>query len=69
VTAHWGVADPAAVGGGPAEMEKAFREAFLILDRRISLLLCLPFKALDALALKKELDNIGQVMKPVERES
>jgi arsenate reductase len=65
VTAHWGVPDPAAVGGSAAEVERAFREAFFILDRRISLFLCLPFKSLDSLALKRELDGIGQTMTPV----
>jgi arsenate reductase len=35
MTAHWGVPDPAAVRGSEAEMERAFREAFFILDRRI----------------------------------
>jgi arsenate reductase (thioredoxin) len=66
MTAHWGVADPAAVRGSQAEVERAFREAFLILDRRISLFLCLPLKTLDSLALKKKLDRIGQTMSPVD---
>jgi arsenate reductase len=65
VTAHWGVPDPAAVHGSEAEVERAFREAFFILDRRISLFLCLPLKTLDSLALKRELDSIGQTMTPV----
>ena len=69
MTAHWGVPDPAAVEGSPAEIDKAFRDAFFILDRRISLFLCLPLKALDSLSLKKELDNIGQTMAPVAHES
>ena len=60
MTAHWGVPDPAAVQGSAAEMERAFRDAFFMLDRRISLFLCLPLASLDSLALKKELDNIGQ---------
>jgi len=60
LTAHWGVPDPAAVHSSEAEIERAFRDAYFILDRRISLFLCLPFKALDNLALKRELDNIGQ---------
>lgn len=59
MTAHWGVPDPAAVRGSEVETQRAFREAFFLLDRRISLFLSLPFKALDSLALKKELDNIG----------
>jgi len=63
MTAHWGVPDPAAVQGRAAEVERAFREAFVILDRRISLFLCLPFRSLDELALKREIDNIGRAMK------
>ena len=66
VTAHWGVPDPAAVRGSAADIERAFREAFFILDRRISLFLCLPLKSLEGLALKRELDNIGQTMAPVD---
>ncbi|MGC2371458.1 MAG: arsenate reductase ArsC [Candidatus Sulfotelmatobacter sp.] len=68
MTAHWGVPDPAAVRGTEAEVERAFREAFFILERRISLLLCLPLTTLDSLALKKELDNIGQTMTPISKE-
>ena len=61
ITAHWGVPDPAAVRGSAAEIERAFREAFLLLDRRISLFLSLPLKSLAGLALQHELENIGQV--------
>lgn len=60
LTAHWGVADPDAVQGSPADRERAFREAFLMLDRRISLFLSLPLHSLDDLAIKRELDHIGQ---------
>ena len=65
MTAHWGIPDPAEVRGSAEEIERAFREAFFLLDRRISLFLSLPLGSLDRLALKKELDNIGQTMKPV----
>src|ERR1039458_5601928 len=41
MTAHWGVPDPSPVKGSPDQIERAFREAFRILDRRISLFLCL----------------------------
>ncbi|MGA8152140.1 MAG: arsenate reductase ArsC [Terriglobales bacterium] len=68
MTAHWGVPDPAAVRGSEAEVERAFREAFFILDRRISLFLSLPLKSLDSLALKRELDSIGHAMTPVNHE-
>jgi len=60
MTAHWGVPDPAAVAGTPEQTEKAFREAFMILDCRINLFLCLPLSSLDKLAIKKEIDKIGQ---------
>lgn len=60
MTAHWGVPDPAAVTGTPEQIERAFRDAFTILDRRISLLLTLPLSRLDHLAIKKEIDNIGR---------
>jgi len=60
MTAHWGVPDPAAVEGSPEEIERAFRDAFMTLDRRISLLLSLPLASLDKLAIKREIDRIGQ---------
>lgn len=59
MTAHWGVPDPAAVEGTPEQIEKAFRDAFMILDRRISLFLCLPLSSLDKLAIQKEINRIG----------
>jgi arsenate reductase len=60
MTAHWGVPDPALVEGTPEQIEKAFREAFMILERRISLFLCLPLSSLDRLAIKEQIDRIGQ---------
>jgi len=59
ISAHWGVPDPAAVQGSDEEIARAFRDAFFMLERRISLFLCLPLSSLDNLALKKELDSIG----------
>ncbi len=64
ITAHWGVPDPAAVRGSKADIQRAFREAYFLLDRRISLFLALPLKALDQLALKRELDTIGKATSP-----
>ena len=60
MTAHWGVPDPAAVNGSREAVEKAFRDAFMILDRRISLFLSLPLASLDKLAIQKQIDRIGQ---------
>src|ERR1700730_17727596 len=59
MTAHWGVSDPAAVAGTPEQIEKAFLDAFMILDRRINLFLYLPLSSLDQMAIKKEIDQIG----------
>ncbi len=60
MTAHWGVPDPAAVRGTPQEIERAFRDAYMILDRRIGLFLCLPLASLDRLAIKQKIDEIGR---------
>ena len=60
MTAHWGVPDPAAVKGTPEQIERAFRDAFMILDRRITLFLSLPLFTLGQLAIKKEIDRIGR---------
>jgi arsenate reductase len=60
MTAHWGVPDPAAVNGSPEQVERAFRDAFMILDRRITLFLSLPLPVLGQLAIKREIDRIGQ---------
>jgi arsenate reductase len=60
ITAHWGVPDPAAVQGTPESSARAFRDAFTILDRRINLFLSLPLASLDSLAVKKELERIGE---------
>jgi arsenate reductase len=59
MTAHWGVPDPAALQGSDDEQRRAFREAFLILRRRIELFACLPFDKLRGLALQERLDQIG----------
>jgi arsenate reductase (thioredoxin) len=60
MTAHWGIPDPAAIRGDAAEIERAFRNAFLLLDRRIGLFLSLPLTTLDRLALKNAVDDIGR---------
>ena len=60
ITAHWGVADPAAVQGTDAEKRKAFLRAFTELSARINLLLALPVDKLDRLVLQKKLDDIGR---------
>jgi arsenate reductase len=60
MTAHWGVPDPAPTQGTAEQVERAFRDAFFILDRRIGLFLSLPISSLDRLALKRDVDKIGR---------
>jgi arsenate reductase len=60
MTTHWGVPDPASVHGTPEEIEQAYKQAFGILNTRISLMLALPLSSMDSLAIKKEIDNIGK---------
>lgn len=59
ITAHWGVADPAAVMGTPEEIARAFNTAYVDLECRINLFLALPLASLDQLATKREIDYIG----------
>jgi arsenate reductase len=60
VTAHWGVPDPVSVSGTEEERRRAFRSAWLMLRRRIELLLALPLEKLDRLATQQQLRAIGQ---------
>ena len=60
MTAHWGVPDPASVAGTPAQISRAYHDAFVILDRRISLFIALPFTKLGKLALQSGIERIGK---------
>jgi arsenate reductase len=60
MTAHWGVADPAAVEGSDDEKRRAFRRTYAELYRRIGLFTSLPLDKLEGLALKQKLDEIGR---------
>ena len=59
MTAHWGVADPAAVEGSEAQQGKAYWDTALVLKRRIELMLALPLHTLDKLAIQREIKDIG----------
>ena len=60
MTAHWGLPDPAAVHGDDERKRMAFKEAAVLLGRRIQLMLALPLQSLDAMSLQRELRNIGK---------
>jgi len=59
MSAHWGIPDPSAATGSAEHIDHAFTDAFLVLQRRISLFLNLPFEKLARLSLLKELQDIG----------
>lgn len=60
ISAHWGVADPAAVIGDDEKIVRAFSDAFSVLSRRISLFMCLPIDKLSRLALTQQVQDIGR---------
>jgi arsenate reductase len=60
MTAHWGVPDPASVEGTEAVQVQAFRDAFIVLERRIDLFANLPFATISKLALGQKLQDIGK---------
>ena len=60
MTAHWGIPDPAAAEGSPAEIALAFKDAFRMLSQRIGIFAALPIRSLDKLSLQRKLKEIGQ---------
>ena len=60
MTAHWGVPDPTAVTSSDESRRRAFKEAALILRRRIELFVSLPLDKLTRLALQDRMDEIGR---------
>ena len=69
VTAHWGVPDPASVESTHADKNRAFRYAFQALETRIKLFTSLKLEALDRLAIKREVDEIGHLRIVTNRKS
>jgi arsenate reductase len=60
ITNHRSVPDPAAANGTEEEVQRAFGDAFLVLDRQIELFLSLSLDSIDRLTLEKKLTNIGR---------
>jgi arsenate reductase len=61
MTAHWGVPDPAAATGTPAEVALAFKDAYRMLLQRIGIFIALPLTSLDRLTLQNRLKDIGRM--------
>ncbi len=60
IAAHWGVPDPAAVRGTREDIDRAFRDAYFTVEKRIELFLSLPCGSLDAVELKTKCAEIGR---------
>lgn len=60
MTAHWGMPDPAVVTGTIEEIERAFHNAYLTLERRVDLFLSLPPATLEDMSVMVELKKIGR---------
>lgn len=60
MTAHWGLPDPAAVPGTDEDKARAFRDTYVMLDRRIGLFTSLPIASLDRLTLAERVRAIGR---------
>lgn len=60
MSAHWGIADPAAVTGTDAEKQHAFFYAFRELSHRIRIFTNLPIRSLGRIKLQERLNAIGK---------
>ena len=61
MTAHWGIPDPAAAVGSPAEVALAFKDAYRMLSQRIGVFAALPIRSLDRMSLQAKLKDIGRM--------
>lgn len=68
MTAHWGVADPAAFEGSEDDQLALFRRTYSELERRIELFMDIPIESLDRPSLETRLDEIGKIGTPAGRE-
>ena len=59
MTAHWGMSDPAAVVGTPAEIALAFAETYRMLTNRLAAFANLKISGLDRISLQKKVANIA----------
>ena len=59
IMAHWGMPDPAEVTGTDEMKRRAFRDALMVINRRIELMLALPIESLERMALEARLRGIG----------
>jgi arsenate reductase len=60
ITAHWGFPDPAAFDGTEAEQRVVFGDVFRQIENRIKIFVALPIERLSRLAIKQEVDRLGE---------
>jgi len=68
ITAHWGVADPAAFVGNDEEKRRFFFQVYRELENRIKIFASLSIEALDSLALQQRVKEIGRIELPEGRD-
>ena len=68
ITAHWGVADPAAFEGTDDEKRRFFFHIYLELENRIKLFTNLRIDTLDSFALQQHVKEIGSTKLPEGRD-
>jgi arsenate reductase (thioredoxin) len=61
ITAHWGFEDPAALEATDEEKRTMFRKIFHQIRRRVDIFSQLPLTNLSKLAIKHEMDKIGEM--------
>ena len=59
MTSHWGMPDPAAVEGSPAEIAVAFADTYRMLNSRLSAFANLKISGLDRISLQKKVADIA----------
>jgi arsenate reductase len=59
MTAHWGMPDPAAVEGSPADIARAFAETYRMLNNRIEAFVHLKMAGLDRQSMRKQITDIA----------
>ncbi|MEI8151777.1 MAG: helix-turn-helix domain-containing protein [Hyphomicrobiales bacterium] len=63
VTRAWPLPDPSDFSGSPTERTTLLNELYAMIRRRLEIFKSLPFSALDKMALKARLDEIGDTAK------
>ena len=67
ITAHWGVADPAAFDGTEEAKRRFFFRIYSELENRIKIFTSLPFESLDSFALERRAREIGTIKLPEDK--